>query len=101
LVNGDLLKLETQPGVEEIAATRLRESLLQTIAAESRGHYLKAGRSTTNLGEFFRTQIEPLGNRELTEDQVPQRSPRGHWFAAIAVLGFGLSWVATRIGSRA
>ncbi|HEY2784922.1 MAG TPA: vWA domain-containing protein [Fimbriiglobus sp.] len=92
LVDGDLLKVETRPGVEVVVKTRLREDVLRAIASEGKGEYLPARRTEPKLGEFFRTVIEPNPNRELTDDQLPQLKERYPWFLAPAAGLFLFVW---------
>ncbi len=92
LIDGDFLRVETRPGVEEIAETKLREDVLRAIAAEGKGEYLPARRNVPKLGDFFRTVIEPNPNRELTDDQLPQLKERYAWFLAPAAGLFLIAW---------
>jgi Ca-activated chloride channel family protein len=92
LIDGEMLKVETRPGVEEIAKTRLHEDVLRAIAAEAKGEYLPARRNVPKLGEFFHTVIEANPHRELTDDQLPQWKERYPWFLAPALGLFLLAW---------
>jgi Ca-activated chloride channel family protein len=76
--------------------TKLHEEPLKQIAAETRGHYLAARRDVPNLGEFFRTRVEPNPNRIYTGDQIPQPRERYPWFLAPALALFLVGWLRGR-----
>ncbi len=90
----------TQPTVmqlgEELASTQLQEEPLKQIAAETRGQYLAARRDVPNLGEFFRTRIEPNPSRVYNGDPLPQPRERYPWFLAPALALFCVGWVRGR-----
>jgi Ca-activated chloride channel family protein len=92
VIDGELLKVETRPGVEEVAQTKLHEEVLRAIAAEGKGEYLPARRTVPKLGEFFRTAIETNPHRELTDDQLPQLKERYEWFLGPAAGLFLVAW---------
>jgi Ca-activated chloride channel family protein len=77
---------------EELVSTQLQEEPLKRIAAETRGHYLPARRHTPQLGEFFRTQIEPFPSRVVSDDSVPLPRQRYPWFLASALVLLTLGW---------
>jgi Ca-activated chloride channel family protein len=79
--------------VPDLVGTMLHEQPLKQIAEDTRGHYLAARRDTPNLGEFFRTRIEPNPSREYTGDQIPQPKERYPWFLAPALLLFLIGWL--------
>ncbi len=78
---------------EELAPTQLKEEPLKQIAAETRGHYVAARRDVPNLGEFFRTRVEPNPSRIYTGDQIPQPRERYPWFLAPALALFLVGWL--------
>lgn len=78
---------------EELVSTQLQDEPLKQIAAETRGQYLAAERNTPQLGEFFRTRIEPYPSREYTDDSVPLPRERYAWFLAPALLLFAVGWL--------
>lgn len=81
---------------EELAPTRLREEPLKQIAAETRGHYVAARRTTPQLGEFFRTHLEPLAGRSVSDEALPLPKERYSWFLAAALGLFVLGWLRGR-----
>ena len=87
----------TEPNVlvfgEELVSTQLKEDVLDPIAKQTRGHYVAARRDVPNLGEFFRTRVEPNPSRVYTGDQVPQPRERYPWFLAPALALFGVGWL--------
>lgn len=78
---------------EDLISTQLQEPPLKQIAAETRGQYLAARRDTPQLGEFFRTRIEPYPSRVYTDDSVPLPKERYPWFLAPALVLFGIGWL--------
>ena len=87
----------TEPTVmqlgEELVSTQLQEDVLDQIAKQTRGQYVAARRDVPNLGEFFRTRVEPNPSRVYTGDQVPQPRERYPWFLAPALALFLVGWV--------
>ena len=81
---------------EELAPTQLKEDVLDQIAKQTRGQYVAARRDVPNLGEFFRTRVEPNPSRVYTGDQVPQPRERYPWFLAPALALFLVGWVRGR-----
>jgi Ca-activated chloride channel family protein len=81
---------------EELAPTRLREEPLKQIAAETRGHYVGARRTTPQLGEFFRTNLEPLPGRSVSDEALPLPKERYPWFLATALGLFVFGWLRGR-----
>ncbi len=73
--------------------TVLEEEPLQRIARDTGGHYVAARRDVPQMGEFFRTRVEPNRSREYTGDQVPQPKERYPWFLAPALLLFLVGWL--------
>lgn len=73
--------------------SRLKEEPLKQIAAETRGEYLPARREVPRLGDFFRAAVEPLMNRTVSDDAIPQPRERYAWFLAPALVLFGVGWV--------
>jgi Ca-activated chloride channel family protein len=88
--------LELGTDVQDFVGTVLHEEPLKQIAEDTRGVYLAARRDTPNLGEFFRTRIEPNPSREYTGDQIPQPKERYPWFLAPALLLFLVGWLRGR-----
>jgi Ca-activated chloride channel family protein len=78
---------------EELAPTRLREEPLQRIAAESRGQYIAARRERPLLGEFFRSHLEPLPARTVSDEALPVLMERQAWFLAPALGFFLIGWI--------
>lgn len=86
-VRGSPIRINGRPlAAPEPVETRLREDVLQAIAAEGRGAYLAARREPPRLADFFRAVIEPAPGRELTDDALPRPRDRSVWF-----LGGGLA----------
>jgi len=81
---------------EELAPTRLREEPLQRIAVETSGHYLSAHRGLPQLGEFFRSQLEPLPGRAVTDEVLPLMKERYSWFLAPGLGLFVFGWLRGR-----
>jgi Ca-activated chloride channel family protein len=69
--------------------TQLQEQPLMQIANETRGEYIPARMNSPQLGDFFRTRLEPLPGREVSDDSIPLPRERYPWFLAPA-LGFFL-----------
>lgn len=69
-------------------ATRLEEATLQEIARTTGGTYTPAQTRDINLGELFRTTIEPRSSREMEEDRLPRYRQRYAWFFAAALTLF-------------
>jgi Ca-activated chloride channel family protein len=80
----------------ELAPTRLREEPLTEIATQTRGRYLASRRAVPQLGEFFRTYLEPLPSRSVTEEALPLLKERYPWFLPPALGLFLISWLWTR-----
>lgn len=78
---------------EEPFETRLQEAPLKQIANETKGQYIAARKDVPNLAEFFRSQIEPLPNRELSDESLPLPKERYVWFLAPALSLFMLGWL--------
>lgn len=81
---------------EELDQTRLVEAPLKQIAAETRGHYVAARKDAPRLGEFFRTQIEPLPGREVSDETIPLPKEQYVWFLAPALALFAIGWLRGR-----
>ena len=89
--------LKRRGGAEgELISTRLREGPLESIAEQSQGMYLPARRDPARLGDFFRTQLEPLPSRELTDDaaSLPRDRSTGFWLAGLVFLLLAWYWRA-------
>ena len=106
--------------------TRLRETILQKLADETRGVYVPAHRSVPALGTFFTREIEDKiekerevtfwqwikslfgraadnerekqgqSERAVSEDKVPQPKQRYPWFLAPALGLFLIGWLRGR-----
>jgi Ca-activated chloride channel family protein len=81
---------------QTLVPTQLREGPLRQIAAETRGEYLPARRELPQLGEFFRTRIEPYPTRLLSDEKLPQPKERFAWFLAPALALFSVGWLRGR-----
>ncbi len=77
---------------DELVSTRLQEAPLRQVADETRGQYLAARRDVPRLGEFFRTRIEPLPGREVSDESLPLPKERYVWFLAPALALFAVGW---------
>ncbi len=76
--------------------TQLREEPLKQIAAETRGRYIAARTSAPQLSEFFRTHLEPLPSRTVSDESIPLPKERYVWLLAPALLLFGIGWLRGR-----
>jgi Ca-activated chloride channel family protein len=84
------------PFGEQLEETRLKPEPLEQVAAETRGQYVGAGKDAPRLGEFFRTQVEPLPGREVSDETVPLPKERYVWFLAPALALFAVGWLRGR-----
>jgi Ca-activated chloride channel family protein len=76
--------------------TQLEEAPLEQIAAETKGKYIAARTNPPQLGTYFRSQIEPLPGREVSDEALPLPRERYVWFL-LPALGFLLiGWVRGR-----
>ncbi len=73
--------------------TQLQEQPLKQIASETRGQYIAARMNPPQLGEFFRTQLEPLPSRDVSDDSIPLPKERYPWFLAPALGFFLIGWL--------
>jgi Ca-activated chloride channel family protein len=73
--------------------TKLQEQPLKQIANETRGQYIAARMNPPQLGEFFRTMIEPLPSREVSDDSIPLPKDRYPFFLAPALGFFLIGWL--------
>ncbi len=95
-LDGGFLEFPRPDGVPDTVQTQLNEKLLRGIAAETRGEYVPARRDVPNLGDFFRTRIEPRPSREVSDDHLPQPKDRTAW-ALVPALGlFLVGWLRGR-----
>jgi Ca-activated chloride channel family protein len=81
---------------EELVETKLQEKPLREVTAATRGEYLAARDEVPQLGEFFRTQVEPHPTREVSDEAIPQPKERYAWFLAPALLLFAVGWLRGR-----
>jgi Ca-activated chloride channel family protein len=81
---------------EELIPTQLQEKPLRQIAAETRGLYIAARTGTPQLGEFFRTHLEPLPTRHVSDESIPLPKERYPWFLAPALGLFLIGWLRGR-----
>jgi Ca-activated chloride channel family protein len=96
-VRGRLLEAPLKEGdPPSPVQTRLREDVLKEITADTHGTYIAARRELPRVGEFFRTAVEPLPPREVTDDAVPQPKERYAWFLLPALALFGVGWLRGR-----
>jgi len=90
---GTTLTYKRSDGEEEVVGpTRLHEQPLKEIARATRGSYLPAHRVQPDLANWFRTQIEPTGSRELPDDALPQPRDRAVWFLLPAIVLLLAAW---------
>ncbi len=80
----------------DLVSTQLQEVPLKQIAAETRGQYIPARTNPPQLGEFFRTQLEPLPGRDVSDDTIPLPKERYPWFLAPALGFFLVGWLRGR-----
>jgi Ca-activated chloride channel family protein len=80
----------------DLVSTQLQEEPLKQIAAETRGKYIPARMNPPQLGEFFRTQLELLPSREVSDDSLPLPKERYAWFLAPALGLFLIGWLRGR-----
>lgn len=80
-------------GDGELIATKLVEEPLRTIASDSRGKYLAAGREKPRLGEFFAAELEKQPNRELTDDAATALRDRSTGFWLFGLVALFLAWI--------
>lgn len=78
---------------EELVPTRLHEEPLKQIAAETRGRYIAARTATPLIGEFFRSHLEPLPSRYVSDESIPSPKERYPWFLAPALALFLIGWI--------
>jgi Ca-activated chloride channel homolog len=84
-------------GVELIPIeTKLQEQPLMQIASETRGEYIAARMNPPQLGEFFRTKLEQLPSREVSDDTIPLPKERYPWFLAPALVFFLIGYIRGR-----
>ena len=81
---------------EDVVGTQLREAPLQQVADETRGQYVAARTSVPRLGEFFRTHLEPLPGREVSDESIPQPEEQYPWLLAPALALFAVGWLRGR-----
>ncbi len=86
--NGSFMTLNDEP-----FETRLQEAPLKQVAAETRGQYIASRKDAPHLGEFFRTQIEPLPGREVSDETVPLPKERYLWCLVLALALFTIVWL--------
>lgn len=87
------LDIAAEPPALVPPKTVLEEEPLQRIARDTGGHYVATRRAVPQLGDFFRTRVEPNRSREYAGDQVPQPKERYPWFLAPALLLFVVGWL--------
>ncbi len=80
----------------ELQSTRLKEEPLKQIARETRGIYIPARTNSPQLGEFFRSQLEPLPSRSVSDDSAPLPHERYAWFLGPALILFLIGWLRNR-----
>ena len=78
---------------KESVTTKLREEVLLQITTETRGRYVAARTNAPALGEFFRSYIEPLPSREVSDETIPLPKERYPWFLAPALVLLCVGWI--------
>lgn len=97
VIDGQFLEAAPAPDAPpNPVQTRLNEDVLKQVAAESRGEYVGAQRDVPRLGEFFRSRIEPLPTRQVSDESLPQPKERYPWFLAPALALFAVGWLRGR-----
>ena len=97
IVEGQPLEAAPREGLPpDIVTTRLHEDVLRQIAAETKGEFLGAYREVPRLGEFFRSRIEPLPSRQVSDEAIPQPKERYAWFLGPALALFAVGWLRGR-----
>jgi Ca-activated chloride channel family protein len=81
---------------DELVSTQLQEDTLERIAAETRGQYIAARTKPPRLGEFFRTHLESLPGREVSDESLPLPKERYRWFVLPAMVLFLAGWLRGR-----
>jgi Ca-activated chloride channel family protein len=76
--------------------TQLQETPLRQIADETGGRYIGARTGVPRLGEFFRTHLEPLPSREVSDELIPLPKERYAWFLGPALALFAIGWLRGR-----
>lgn len=77
---------------EEPFETRLQEAPLKELATRTGGHYVGSRKEAPRLAEFFRTRVEPLTGRAVSDETVPLPRERYGWFLAPSLLLFTIAW---------
>jgi Ca-activated chloride channel family protein len=90
------LKLNTDDPESKMPESRLQEAPLQQVAEETRGQYVAARTEIPRLGEFFRTHLEPLPSRDVSDESIPLPKERYAWFLGPALALFGIGWFRGR-----
>jgi len=80
-------------GEGELIATKLVEAPLRTIARDSRGRYIPAGREKPRLGEFFAAELEKQPSRELTDDAATALRDHSTGFWLFGLVTLLLAWI--------
>jgi len=77
----------------EIFETRLQEAPLKQIAAETRGQYVASRKDAPRLAEFFRTSLEPLPSRDVSDESITLPKERYLWCLVPALALFSIVWL--------
>jgi len=85
-LRGELLEFTDDRGVADPVRTRLHEDVLKQIALEGRGVYLPARREMPAVDPFLRELFAAGGDREVSDDPVPQSRDRSGLFFGFAGL---------------
>jgi|SRR5262245_30053861 len=93
---GSFQSTPVEINMELLCYTKLQESFLKDLAKETRGHYEPARVNVPELGDFFRTRIEPNPSRMVSDDQIPQPKEQYVWFLAPALGFFLVGWLRGR-----
>ncbi|MCE9562432.1 MAG: VWA domain-containing protein [Planctomycetes bacterium] len=78
---------------DEPFETRLQEAPLKQIAAETRGQYIGSRKDAPRLAEFFRTSIEPLPSRDVSDESITLPKQRYLWCLVPALALFSIVWL--------
>lgn len=81
---------------EELINTKLEEGPLKQIASETRGQYIPVRMGPPQLADFFRTQVEPLPSRDVSEESLPLPKERYPWVLAPALGLLLIRWMRGR-----
>ena len=81
---------------EDDVGTQLQEAPLKQVAEETGGQYIAARTNVPRLGEFFRTHLEPLPTRDVSDESIPVPKEHYAWFLGPALALSGIGWIRGR-----